>query len=288
MEVVHSNEKPLYPQIQNYSCYRRFLIDFYNYKKHLRSGFSYRRFSALVGFKSPNYFQLLMKGERNLSTEMAESVAEAFCLKTHEVTYFISLVKQENSKSQEELLEAQKEGLVALKKLVSKQISTQSNILSNWYNLVIRELVFFEDFEPSAEYVTNKTSGIINIKQAQEALDLLIKGGFLIQKEGQWVAEDPVLDTGDNLFSIHHIQKLHSESLKVWSDRVTKAPQDFQELGLINIPLSKDKIPELKQKMRKFQDEIIGWLHAENKADTLVQLGVYMIPIVFPKSINRK
>lgn len=52
-----------------------------------------------------------------------------------------------------------------------------------------------------------------------------------------------------------------------------------QELGLINIPINSNKIPELKQKMRQFQDEIIGWLQSEDKPNCVVQLGSYLMPI---------
>ena len=109
-----------FPLIEKYRDYRKFLSDYYAFKKSHRSGFSFRKFSSKAGLKSPNYLQLVMRGDRNLSEEIAVNVANAMELSISQKKYFISLIRQENAKTDDELSKAKEASLVALKKLVSK------------------------------------------------------------------------------------------------------------------------------------------------------------------------
>lgn len=267
------------PLLKSYKDYRLFLKDYYSFKKALRSGFSFRQFSALCGFKSPNYLQLIMKGERNLSEEMAEGVAQAVGLKLYEKDYFISLVRQENSKTDDQLSQAKKESLAAIKKMISKQIpSEQSKVFSSWQHLLVRELVTFKDFEPSGLYISKKLKNVISESEAEDSWALLVRTGFVIQLEnGCWIQKDPVIDSGDGAFQEVLINSYHAGTLKKWQALLEKGAIQDHELGVLNIPINKDKIPEFRKRIRQFQDEIIGWLQEEKNPDALVQLGTYLI-----------
>jgi uncharacterized protein (TIGR02147 family) len=272
-----------FPRIEKFKCYRRYLEAFYSYKKSLRAGFSFRQFSALAGLKSPNYLQLVIKGERNLSSQIAEQVASAMKLTPHETSYFLSLVQQENARTDDELREAEKEGLAALKKLVAKQVpSLYAEVVSRWHHLVVREMSFLPDFEPTGEYIARQTRGMITADQGELSLSYLIKAGFLVEREGRWQTADPVIDTGEDTFTHVHMQALHAETLRVWSDHIGEYDPRLQELGVLNIPMAAKKIPEFKERIRRFQDEIIGWLQSETEPDAVVQLGTYLMPLVVP------
>lgn len=278
--VTETHQQITPPLIQDFCDYRDFLRQFYLHKKSLRSGFSFRQFASMCNLKSPNYLQLVMNGERNLSEESAVSVATAMRLNEQEKCYFLALVRHENAKTDEEVLLAKREGLAALKKIVTKQISKNSHeILKKWHHLVLRELVFLPDFEPSSDYVVRTLKGTITKNEAQESLDFLIKSGNISFDGKQWLTNEDVIDTGDDIFIHAKMQKYHKEVLRFWVNNLEEMKQAHQELGLINIPMNSEKIPELKNRMRQFQDEIIGWLQGEEKPNCVVQLGCYLMPI---------
>lgn len=268
------------PLIQEYSDYREYLTKFYTYKKSLRAGFSFRQFASLCGLKSPNYLQLVMNGDRNLSEEAADQVASAMKLNAAEKNYFLALVRHENAKTDEEVSVCKRQGLAALKKLVTKQMQKSSDVvLEKWHHLVVRELVLLADFEPSAEYVVDKLRDTITLKEAQESLDLLIKSGQIKIGEKGWMLEEVSIDTGDDLFLHAKVQNYHRDVLKFWVQNISTMKVSHQELGLLNIPIDSAKIPELKNRMRQFQDEIIGWLQSEANPDCIVQMGCYLMPV---------
>lgn len=267
------------PRLQDYDDYRRFLADYYQHRKSQRAGFSFRQFAAACDMKSPNYLQLVMKGDRNLSEESAVTVARAMRLSASESQYFVALVRHDNAKTDEEVRLAQRQGLAALKKIVAKNLMPQArDVLNEWYYLLVRELVFLKDFQATPSYVCQRLPGLSE-SQAENALHFLIATGYLRQEGSHWVAADPVLDTGDSTFQHTKLQAYHADTLEFWAKQLATMDSEHQELGLLNIPMSQDKIPELKQKMRQFQDEIIGWLQNEKAPDCVVQLGCYLMPV---------
>jgi uncharacterized protein (TIGR02147 family) len=108
-------------------------------------------------------------------------------------------------------------------------------------------------------------------------LSALVKTGFLRIQNGSYVQVEPVADTGNALDEVLGL-RFHSSTLEVWAKILGLADKNSREVGLLNLPVSSKKIPELKERIRKFQDEIIGWLQDESQPDQIVQLGVYLVP----------
>jgi uncharacterized protein (TIGR02147 family) len=266
------------PQILNYRNYREFVGDSYHFKKSLRAGFSFRRFSQMVGVRSPNYLQLVIQGKRNLSEEMAAKVAKTLGLAGEQKRYFVALVALENAKSEEGREQAQSEILRSIKGLVSKEIPrARVQVLTEWYHLLVRELVAMADFQPTGEWISVKMRGLISSAEAEKSLAYLMKAGFLKIADGRYQQSDPVVDTGDAIDEIMGL-KYHTNTLQTWSKALPLTDKNLRELGVLNIPIATDKIPELKMRMRKFQDEIIGWLQDEKQPERVVQLGMYLVP----------
>ncbi len=280
MELA-SDAKALPPDISKYDCHRAFLCDFFTAKKAARSSFSHRQFATMAGFKSPNYLLLIMQGKRNLSNEAAEGVANAMSLRGPEKRIFLALVRLANAQTPDETALANKERLVGIKHLITKIIpSWHVEVHSRWYHPLVRELIFLPGFKPSGEYISKKLKGIITPEQAWDSFVLLQRAGYIAQRlDGTYTALNPVIDTGDFVFQRGVMDGHHRETLDMWSKNIDKLTPAHQERGLINIPVSAAKIGELRERMRRFQDEIIGWLQNEPAADSLVQLGVYLMPI---------
>ena len=283
--IAH-NAVPLQPVVQKYYCYRAYLADYFAYKKTTRMGFSYRRFAALAGLKSPNYLQLVMQGKRNLSEAVAETIADVATLAGPEKTYFLTLVRLENAKTNEEKEEIRKTQLAAIKQLVTVHIPPRNEkLLAQWYHLVVRELVFLKNFEPTGDFISKQLNGLVSPEQAENSLALLLESGLLRWNDHthRYEACDVVLDTGNHLLRRHLMDCHHRETLEVWASNLPSLNSQEQERGLLNIPISSEKLGELREKIRQFQDELIGWLQTEDNPDRIVQLGIYLMPFGEPQ-----
>lgn len=285
MELNRERPAPNPPDLRSYDDYRAFLRDYYAFKKALRPGFSHRRFAAMAGLKSPNYLLLVMKGERNLSPEMALAVAKAMGLAAQEREYFRSLVQLEAARSAVDLERAKRDLLAAARKLATSYVpATQTQILSEWHHLLVRETVFLPNFEPSGEWIARQLSNVLTATEAEASFAMLLKAGFVVQDGARYRAAEPVLDTGNRVFREDLNLKHHAETLAVWAKQLRALSPSEQERGLVNIPIDSTKLPELRARMLRFQDEIIGWLQNEDKPDRIVQLGTYLIPFGEPNN----
>lgn len=270
------------PSVADYADYRRFLGDLYDYKKKSNRRFSYRRFSQLVGLRSPNYIQLVIQGKRNVTEETAARIAKVLKLSPIEQDYFLALVRVENAQNDKDRREAQKWRLISIKRLLAKRIDqSQLKVFDKWYYFVVRELVCLDDFEPTGTYITKRLAHLISEDEAEGALRVLLEAGFLELKEGRWRQVDPVLSTDDSDFWHEQLLKLHQDTLRLWAAKLKEMDHREQETHLLNVPISEAKIPELKQKIRQFQEELIGWLQEEEQPDRVIQIGTYMFP--FPR-----
>lgn len=267
------------PDVSMYSDYREFLKDDFQFRKKSRGGFSYRRFSKLAGLSSLNFLHLVLTKQRHLSLSTAESVAKVLKLQGPRHLYFLALVGMETASTSAEHEGARKNLLRASKQLTTKQLpETQSAALSSWHHLLIREMVFLEGFEADPKKIVRQLNGLISVEQAQASLDLLCRTGLLVRTpEGGFLAGTVSLDTGDHVLQRELMDIHHQDTLRVWSENLPDLGGEQQERGLINIPISRGRLDELKVKLRTFQDEIMGWLQNEENPDTLVQLGVYLM-----------
>lgn len=277
LELSAPTSKP-YPEIARYTSYRAFLRDFFEYKKSLRAGFSYRQFAGLVGLKSPNYLQLVIQEKRNLTETTGRRLAEALKLSKSEVQYFEAMIRLENAENEAERIKAQKNLHLSLKELLARFVAEDAQeILQKWHYLLIREMVSLQDFEPSGSYISKRLQGIVSPDEAEKAFAFLLKSGYLLLTNGRYVQAEPVLDTGVDIFNHSFMQEYHTQTLKVWAAHIDKLGYKHQELGVLHIPLPKERLPELQEKIRQFQDEVIGWAQSFKENDELVQLGTYLM-----------
>lgn len=269
------------PKVSNYSCYRSFLQDALQFQKSLSEGFSFRQLALAIGFGSPNYLQLVIQGKKNLSLTSAERVAEALKLSKEEVHYFAALVQLDNAANSLERQKAESQLYAARKCLIAKPLpEAHQAVIAEWYHLLVRELVFLKDFKPDGDYIAKKLNGLITKEQAEASLQLLLQTGYVQKEQGQFEVREPILDTGLDIFTHKFMQQMHSKMLSAWAERITELGSHHQELGVLNIPLPASQVGELQKKVRRFQDEIIGWaegLQSVSKPDQVVQLGTYLM-----------
>jgi uncharacterized protein (TIGR02147 family) len=237
--------------------------------------------ASAVGLGSPNYLQLVIQGKKNLSESTAERVAVVLKLSKSEVSYFLALVQKENAETTSEREKAERHLCVVRKSLIAKALPEEhQEVINEWYHLLVRELVFLKDFRPSGKYIAQKLNGLITEQEAEASLALLLRTGYIQEVEGHFEVQDPVIDTGLDIFTHKSMQKMHAKLLSVWAAKIADLGSAQQELGVLNIPLAGKDVAELQKRVRRFQDEIIGWaegLQKDSEPDQVVQLGTYLM-----------
>jgi len=259
--------------IFKYTNYRSFLRDVYTFKRKGSSRFSFRIFSRLAGFKSPNFLKLIIDGERNLSLDGIYKVASALQLNTREKEYFEILVQfnQVQKSSEKNYYCKRLESFREFKK-VQPLKKEQLDYFSKWYNVTIRELANTCDFRPDPVWVAKRLRPPIKIKDAHEALVLLKKLGLLKEMNGKFVQSNTHLSTDGEVDSVG-VLNFHKEMILRGAEALDM-PSDIRDVSSLTLAISEHQFNDLRQKIYQFYSQIQGWLESSKQpSDRVCQLN---------------
>ncbi len=79
-------------RVFDYQDYREFLKDWYVTHKAQDKKISFRYLARRAGFRAPNFFKLVMEGNRNIGEDSLHRICDALKLDETERDYFKSLV----------------------------------------------------------------------------------------------------------------------------------------------------------------------------------------------------
>ena len=126
--------------ITEYQDYRKYMSDYYEERKRC-SIFSWREFSRLAGFTSPNYIQLVCEGKSGLSKKGVEGVANAMGLEGADRDYFRAMEQFGDAKSDEKKKLAFYEMQKLAKENHLRVVDSEAfQYFESWVNPVMREL----------------------------------------------------------------------------------------------------------------------------------------------------
>src|SRR5512133_1692492 len=92
-----NNRANVQVEVFDYLDYRAYLRAYYEAAKRRPAGFSFRTFSKRAGLRSPNFFKLVIDGDRNLGKDTVGKFADALGLEGEAREFFADLVAFEQS-----------------------------------------------------------------------------------------------------------------------------------------------------------------------------------------------
>lgn len=259
--------------------YRQFLKEWYWAAKETRASYSFRTFSKKAGFTSPNFFKLVMDGDRNLTEESLAKFMVGLALNKQEQEFFRNLVFFNQAKNHEEkdryyhrLLQSRKFNQL---KPVEK---SQYEFYSTWYHSVIRELATHPEFDGTPEWLSRRIFPAVTAQQAKKSLELLQTLGMIEPLEkGRFKSVNPLISTGaesDSLVLLNY----HRNLLALAQDVVGKTQPGDRDVSAMTLGVAKERIPELKKKIQEFRSEILRMVSTDTTPEKVVFLAIQMIP----------
>jgi uncharacterized protein (TIGR02147 family) len=263
------------PNIFKYLDYRRYLKDYYRKKKELKgAAFSYRAFSRQAGFSSPNFLQLVMEGKRNLSDDGIDRFVKGLRLSKEEARFFKHLVHFNQAKTDQERNRWYKKLATSKRYREIREIErAQFQYFSHWYNAAIRELVLLPDFQEDPEWIANTLRPKITVKEASEAIELLLHLGFLKRnRSGKLVQAERNISTAKEVHSLA-IANFHRQMMKRAAESIERTSFDKRDISSLTIAVSQEKFKEAKRRIQEFRRELNVLLSEDGEADAVYQLN---------------
>lgn len=275
-----SVDAPTLVHIFDYVDYRAFLRDYYVEQKARTCQFSFRAFAKRAGIRSFNFLQLVMKGQRDLSAQMAMHFARGCGLKGPEAEYFCELVAFGQAKTSEERNRAY-ERLARFRQFRSlHQLEpAQSAYHNNWYMPAIRELVLLPGFVEDPKWIASMLRPAISPGQAREALATLQELGLLVRdRAGKLCQSSALVTTGPGPLG-HHVANYHRVMIEQAARALDEVPRDQRDMSSLTLCVSAQAFENIRRRIAEFRQELLQLAELEGPADRIVQLGFQLFPL---------
>lgn len=268
--------------IYGFTDYRKYLEAFYHHKKEGPKGYSYRTFSKMAGFTSPNILKLIIMGERNLSASSTDKFIKGLGLNGKMSEYFRVLVRFNQAKDIDSKAELYQK-LIHLTPVAKRRQLDEASMeyLSHWLFPVLREMVMLGDFNDEPYWISRRLRGNATIKQITYALGFLKEQGFIEkQKDGRYMPKDRLVLSTDEVESLA-IRRYHKQMLEQSVSALDVIPLGEREFGALTFLLPAEALDELKGKLKEFRKNIHQWAIrelGENDQGQVVQINIQMYP----------
>jgi len=231
------NDAKLEPDVLQYSNYRTYLADYYEFKKAHSPIFSHRYFAQKAGVSSPNYLKLVMDGKRNLTKKSLMKFVTALGLKGLRAEFFENLVFFNQAEALAERNTYYGDILRARAKAgLRKMDEEQFRLFSNWRHIAVRELAATKGFRSDARWVAKKLGKGVTEKQAEESLQLLAALGLLKKTANGFMQSDINITTSDEVRSLL-VKNYHHEMIRLADAALDDMPPSSRDISSITIPI---------------------------------------------------
>ncbi|MGE4106471.1 MAG: TIGR02147 family protein [Bacteriovoracia bacterium] len=269
------------PNIFEYSDYRVFLGDYYNYMKSHKRFFSYRYFAKAAGYSSSNFFKLIISGKRNLSPASTQRTIDAMGLSRPEGAFFTNLVglnQAANSEERERFATALV--LSAHFKKIYPLKEAQYNYFAEWFYIPIREMVGKPGFDENPAVIAQQLNPTISTAQARKALDDLEQLGLVKRDEGGKLVQcAKIVNTPDNVTSAL-VTKYHKQMIRIASESIDRFAKTERDLSAITLAVSDECAQEIKQLSRQFKEQVLELVAKDSgSVGRVYQLCLQLFPI---------
>ena len=249
----------------DFTSHQRFLEAVFKSRRAKNPNYSMRKFSSDLGFSSPRYASVIINGSHKISDNSLEKICTSLKLKGKKKEYFYILVQIANCKEEEKP--------ALLKKALGINHSLSGLVLDDslgYYleNSACRHItllvqIFGEEFIAEPLWIARHLRSDVPLEQISRALNYLIKYNFIKKVDGAYINSQNNIVTKDEIPS-HSIKKAQVDLLKEANDAL-KFSLEEREYGNISVPLAKDILPQLKEKLKKNRDELKMWINNRNK-----------------------
>jgi uncharacterized protein (TIGR02147 family) len=278
-------EKGIQPNIFEYSDYRQYLSDYYAQKKAHNASYSHRLFAAQAGLSSPSHLLMIIKGERNLSLKTIPKFAEGLKLGVKERRFFELIVLynqtedlQMKAKYFGEIM-ATKANLAGLHKLEKEKF----DFLSKWYAVAIYVLVDLKDFKADPAWIAKRLGGKVTPAQARETLEMLLNLKMIeIVPDRGLKQVSGAVTVADDTKSMA-VFEYHQSMIRLASEALKKSSPSDREMNGATISIPKNKLPELKEKIRAFRKEINQLASSFENPDEVYQMNIQLFSLTAPE-----
>jgi uncharacterized protein (TIGR02147 family) len=225
--------------------------------------YSLRRFARQIAI-SPAGLSEFLSGKRGLSKAKAEKVLDFLGESIEERE---ALLKRLPSSRNHQLADSSSYTLTA---------PDHYKVICDWHHFAVLSLVKTKNFRPSTDWIAS-TLGIPK-SQTKKAVDRLFSLGLLKEtKNKKWMRTHKTLSTTDQIKNLA-VRHSHYQDLELARQSLNRDAIEERDFTAMTMAINPEKIPEAKQRIRKFSQKLSHVLEADPKLE-VYRLTVHLFPL---------
>ena len=279
-ETAPAQKQSAEPDLFTYLDYRRYLIDWFSWKKAKNSRFSHRAFMQRAGLSSPSLLLSVMEGKRNLTPSTIESFIKALGCTSEAADFFQNLVALSQAENLEER-NAAWEKVRATRRFREARVLDGAAVeyLSCWYYPAIRELAAFGQFQADPEWIALMLQPRITTAQARKGLELLQMLGMLKPD-----ADGQLRPAEASLVTPHEVAGMAAMNYHVGmvarAAEALAVPPWQRHYCAVTVAIPDALLPRLKQEITRFQERILDLCDSTEEPKSVVyQFNMQLFPL---------
>lgn len=273
--------------IFQYFSLRRYFCEIYVAVKKECTRYSYRSFSADLGYGETNFMHLVCSGKRNISINTARKVVENLGLTHARRKFFLGLARFDNSRSAADRSSILEELANLIEETLPTRMSKdQFAYFSNWHYVVIRELAARQDFRADAHWVAKQILPSISVEKAQEGIDLLRRIGYLIPNPQPASNEHPsrLIPADTHVRSPKEAKsaalfRYHNQMIENGRTSMSRVDGWRRDISGVTIRIDDDTMQQIKKEIQDFRARVLKLSeHCSTDGKQIYQLNIQFFP----------
>lgn len=265
--------------LYEYVNYREYLQTYFAHSKERDSKFSHRFLARRLGLLSPNFMMLVMQGKRNITRSLTSRISDALKHNDKEADYFENMVGFAQAKTATEK-DRYFGRLQQLRRYcqVEKIPEDQYEYYSKWYNIPVRELVTYADFQGNYKWLAKKVLPSITEAQARRSVELLLKLGLIKRNGKGYERTSRVISTGDEVSSLA-VVNYHRQMAALAGAALDAISREERNISACTVNISLKGLREIEKAVSDCRKKILTIAEADSPANRVYQVNFQVFPV---------
>jgi uncharacterized protein (TIGR02147 family) len=260
-------------EVIHYTSPKDFLAAVLNEKKKNNPGFSLRLWSKQLGFKNPSYLSAVIKGVRNPNLTFLRKVSINLNLSESDTRKLelLTLIQSAKSEAEKELPMALLDWMGNEHYFVSLGLD-QFRLISDWYHLVIFDMVELKDFKWDPLLISRRLAGKVSPYNVERAIERLVRLKLLKRVGRKLVKVKGEPEVGDSLPS-DAIRNHHKQFIEKSLEALEQQSFKQRDYCGTTLAIKLTDLEKIRAVIRKFHKEVQRFAVSNGTADEIYRFN---------------
>lgn len=284
--VMNNSESSEAPSVFEYDDYRRFLSDFFAYKKASQKDYSFAVFASKANLASRSHVKKIIDGDRPLSSENIPKFCAALNLTGDESIFFEALVKFNLCKDTDSKRHYYEQLRASSRKVKCEWVDLSDRhleLFKNWYVIPVLEVFDLELEDYSLGGISKIFGSKISPKEVGHALTVLEDLGFIKRDSNEksgYAKTTPSVRRYNNDIVETGIIDYHKSVFEYVSKQIEIENRNERYLKTLTVAIARNRLQEFFDRV----DEFIGSMNREfstdqGKKESVVQMSCQIMKL---------